>query len=679
MKKYDYVLQTNSYDCGIASLQTIFLLHNKKISRASLTSLINKERYGVSMYDLITTSKSLGLNALGVSSKLDNMKENLPCIAHTIIDKEMYHFIVILEIEKDYILIMDPSYGLKKIDRLTFNSITTNKFIIFSNTKFKKVKDVRLKNIILKLFSLNKGIIFKSIIISLIYSLFQLAFNYYLSTIVSGYTKSFNYLLIIFIVFVNITIFKTFLYFQKNKLLIEINNNIDEEITKITLTHLLYLPYDYFIETTSGELATFIGDIENFKEIISKILITSVLDIIFIIFILIYICFINIIYLILFIIIILILLMLSFNYQQSLNQNYKVLKDKRIKTSSYLYEALSSFNTIKNLNIESKIIDNLMNNNSIVLDKNEKYLKEYYKFDLINNYLIDMFYLLVIIISVFIIKTINQNISSTILIGNIFYLFISLLNNIYENITMKKIYKTSVDRVLDILDREKEEKKDNKFDKIKEIVFNDVCYVKNDKTIISNFNLKLKEKENVFITGDSGIGKSTLIRLLLKNHKVTSGKITIDNIDINDLSLSFIRGNITYVSQNETLFQTTIKENLNLINVSLDKQLLCCKTTLLDKTFNTNDYLNIFLEENGNNISTGQRKKIIIARALLKAKDILILDESFNEISVDEERQILKNIFNNYPYLTVILISHRQDNSDLFSKNYKIKRRNNNE
>ena len=89
--------------------------------------------------------------------------------------------------------------------------------------------------------------------------------------------------------------------------------------------------------------------------------------------------------------------------------------------------------------------------------------------------------------------------------------------------------------------------------------------------------------------------------------------------------------------------------------------------------------MNIFLEENGNNISTGQRKKIIIARALLKAKDILILDESFNEISVDEERQILKNIFNNYPYLTVILISHRQDNSDLFSKNYKIKRRNNNE
>lgn len=87
MKKYDYVLQTNSYDCGVACLQTIFLLHNKRINRTSLTSLINKEKYGVSMYDLITSSNSLGLNALGVSAKIDNMKESLPCIAHTIIDK----------------------------------------------------------------------------------------------------------------------------------------------------------------------------------------------------------------------------------------------------------------------------------------------------------------------------------------------------------------------------------------------------------------------------------------------------------------------------------------------------------------------------------------------------------------------------------------------------------------
>ena len=58
-----------------------------------------------------------------------------------------------------------------------------------------------------------------------------------------------------------------------------------------------------------------------------------------------------------------------------------------------------------------------------------------------------MFYLLVIIVSVFIVKTINGSISSTILIGNIFYLFIGLLSSVYENITMKKIYKTSVDKV----------------------------------------------------------------------------------------------------------------------------------------------------------------------------------------------------------------------------------------
>ena len=83
--------------------------------------------------------------------------------------------------------------------------------------------------------------------------------------------------------------------------------------------------------------------------------------------------------------------------------------------------------------------------------------------------------------------------------------------------------------------------------------------------------------------------------------------------------------------------------------------------------------------ENGSNLSGGQRKKLIIARALLRAKSFLILDESFNEIDAVEEKMILKNIFTNYPNLTVILISHRQDNINLFDKVYTIKRSDANE
>lgn len=675
LKKYDYVLQSSFFDCGIACLMTIFLYHNKRLNRNNLVSLIDKEKNGISMYDLIEHSKINGLPAMGVKSELSDLHESLPCIAHTIKEKTMYHYIVILEINKDNLLIMDPSYGIKKISLLDFDKTTTNKYIIFSNTKFKKTKDIRLKKILLEIFKNNKTLILKSILISLIYSFFSLLFNYYLSIIIES-NKNISKLLIILVIFINITLIKTFILFLKNKLLININYNIDDEVTSKVISHLIHLPYDYFIETTTGELTTIVSDIYNFKDIISKVFVSSSLDLIFIIFILISLLFINPLLLLFFVLIIFILLVNTYSYQNTLNTNYQVLKESKIKTSSYVYEALTAFNTIKNLNIENKVSDNLLNNNLITLDNNKRYYQTLFRYELTNSLFNDLFYLFMIIILLFVV---GHSSSDLVLLSNIFYIFSSLIFNFYENISMKKVYQTSVDKVLDILELKEEKFLKNSFDTIDEIKFNNVSYKKNDTFIIKNLNLNLKKGENVFIKGNSGIGKSTLIRLLLRNHELSSGSITIDGINIKDYSLSFIRKNITYVSQNETLFQTSINENLMQVLPSLKEVKKSCQTALLDKAFNTTDYLNINMCENGSNLSGGQRKKLIIARALLRAKSFLILDESFNEIDVVEEKMILKNIFTNYPNLTVILISHRQDNINLFDKVYTIKRSDANE
>jgi ATP-binding cassette subfamily B protein len=81
----------------------------------------------------------------------------------------------------------------------------------------------------------------------------------------------------------------------------------------------------------------------------------------------------------------------------------------------------------------------------------------------------------------------------------------------------------------------------------------------------------------------------------------------------------------------------------------------------------------MLLEENGFNLSGGQRQRIILARAMLKDANIYILDESLNEVDIEKERQILTNLFNNYPDKTFIVISHRFHNQDLFNKKYQIK------
>ena len=194
----------------------------------------------------------------------------------------------------------------------------------------------------------------------------------------------------------------------------------------------------------------------------------------------------------------------------------------------------------------------------------------------------------------------------------------------------------------------------------------------NDKDLIlKNINLEIKSKEKVLIIGNSGCGKSTFMKLLLNYNNIERNKIIIDDKDINDYNIKELRNNIAYVSQNETLYTDSIYNNivLNNVDVSYNKFLDICKLTEVDKLVE-NKYLgyDTLLEENGFNISGGEKNRIVLSRALLKNFNVLMLDEALNEIDINMERRILKNIFNKYFNKTIIIVSHRLENMDLFDK-----------
>ena len=115
-------------------------------------------------------------------------------------------------------------------------------------------------------------------------------------------------------------------------------------------------------------------------------------------------------------------------------------------------------------------------------------------------------------------------------------------------------------------------------------------------------------------------------------------------------------------------------DNLKLVSEDETKIKNVAGITLLDKFIKENqiDY-NYLIEESSSNLSGGERKKIILTRGLLKFKSVLILDEVFNEISIEEEKEILTNIFSKYPDKIIIMISHRNNNQNLFNKKYTLK------
>lgn len=673
-KNYDYVLGENSYDCGIASIITILKYYGINPSREKIVSKYNRKNAGYTAYDLIRIAKDYGLDGYGLKTTISDINK-FPVIAHTIKNKNMFHFIVIFEKnDKNKTLkVMDPSIGITELSYSSFEEMTTGIFLLFKGSRIKNKNDLRFRKEIIKIFQSYKKIILKTLFVSLLYVVFSLLFNYYLKTVLVYHNQK-KLLFSIFLIFIIISLFKNSINYFKNKLMLDLSIKIDKDITKKVTNHILNLPYEYFLSKTTGELVTIVQDIENFKLIITKVFVLSLVDFILVSLIVLYLFLLNFYFALFVILLIIISLLITKKYQFIFNDKYINLKMSKIDYNSSIISYFTSFETIKNLNISKRVSSLLSRKYKNVLRYDKNYNKKLYNYEICTSLIIDMFYLFLIFFTLYFLGLNGLSIYNIVLFSSVFYLIIGLINNINEGISFYKVYQTSTNRVLDCLEVKCDTFNKSNFHYINSVEFKNIKYNNSDNSILNNLNLRIKRGDKVFITGKSGVGKSTLMKMLLLYFTPSFGNILIDDIDINDYDLSFIRDNITYIGQNESLFAGSIMDNLNLVSNNPDDIDKVCKITLLDDFLKQNKAdLNFYIEENGVNISGGERKKIILARGLLHFKNVLVLDEVFNEISSLEEKKILENIFNISKDKIVIMISHRKDNIDLFRNKYNLK------
>lgn len=206
--------------------------------------------------------------------------------------------------------------------------------------------------------------------------------------------------------------------------------------------------------------------------------------------------------------------------------------------------------------------------------------------------------------------------------------------------------------------------------------FRDVGFSYDHKLIFTNLNFTIKKGEKVAIIGKNGVGKSTLIKLMLRFEKY-NGRILLDGVNINDISEDAFRNTITYIPQSSFLFNESVifnikygtKEVSNEEIYNLSKLFGCFETfSNLQNGFETQ------VGEQGKLLSGGERQKILIMRAILNNKSIFILDEPTSALDKESERNVLDAITSNEE-TTLIMIIH---NIELINKFDKILFINNN-
>ena len=671
MKKYPFTKQHDIKDCGSASLSMIIKYYGGFISLESLKELTGTTKNGVSAYQLIESAKSIGFDSRGIEIEFDNIDKNihLPSIAFTLIDNTYKHYLVVYEIDykRKKLIIGDPASKVYKVSFEDFKKIYKN--IMIELIPVHKIPKYKKTNLIYKLVLNTLKDKYRDLIIMIFYSVIVT----FLSIISSMYFKividsNKDVLVAIFIIFLLIEIVRSIIEFFRNKIFIIINNAIDVVLTYDVFRKIIMLPYSYYRNKTTGEVISRFNDLSKIKEVVSKIMLTLFVDLMLSIISLIFLFNINKTLFLIAIIMMIIYMLVILVFRPFLASKIKDNTQRQSLVSSYLVEAISGFETVKGINLESNIITSFYSKYRELSNSN-KSLNNIYNLE---NFIKNAVYYIGYIFIIFIASNYVNNITTgeIIMFLSLLVYFIEPVKNIISLDSLIRESNISLDRINEIIDYEESDSLIN-LDNIKNISIKNLNYEVNGKVILDNINLDIKSNEKIMLIGKSGSGKSTLLKMI-KNY-YPNNQVYLNDVSINNINKSTLN-KICYVSQNEILFTDTLYNNIIMNRkVEQDRFINVTKMFHIDEIIKDNMLgYNSLIEENGFNISGGEKQRIVLARTFIVESDVILIDEGLSQIDENLERIIIKNILKNFKNKIIILVTHRTSNMDLFDKVIKM-------
>lgn len=354
-------------------------------------------------------------------------------------------------------------------------------------------------------------------------------------------------------------------------------------------------------------------------------------------------------------------------YDPMLINVHKERKKVQDKFTSLVNESIRGIREIKTLGVKNNLMSNMKEIIKSIFDKSKEEVSIRKKYNALT-FLLKIFLEGVVFITcAFLIYKGSITIGFFVTMTYYIYRFTNLIDNINNfSQTYQKLI-VSLQRVNEILENRLYEDEifgNEKINKVKGIIeFKNVSFSYPDEdNILNDFNIKLEPNKKIAIVGKSGQGKSTLFNLITRVFDVKEGLITLDDINIKDLTEEELRKHISIIRQEPFIFNRTILENFKIINkdIELEDIRKYTKMSYLDDYIMSlpNGYDTV-LGEGGVNLSGGQKQRLSIARTLAKNSEVILFDEATSALDNSSQDYIKKTIDNLIKDHTVVIVAHR--------------------
>lgn len=608
-------------------------------------------------------AKKIGINSEAYHALIEELVSCLktgkkPIIAHL----KTNHFVIVYKVWKNKLYISDPACGKYSLTPEKFQNIWSGYLIMFSNQKSDKgIQEKRLKTHFFISLLLRKWKYIICIMITSFLLLTASVFSAFVFQMLMDHGSNLMYdngniIIDILTYLTNHKISKLFMFMGllavmtvilsmvKGKVEVTLTRQMDiafmdEYIAKIFRTRLS----EIFTRTT-GDYITRMSDLESVRELISGILVSFFMNASLFILGSILLLRINgwlyavaVITLTFYAILVVIL-----------HKPFEVIQHSVMSANAgvqtYFKETLQGIELIKANNVEDIVHSRLM-------DKYRAFKSKVYKGNILGicgssvSTFVNQISNLIIIFAGF--EFVDRRIMS---LGELmtFFMLLSLLSDsAIQLVAMQQRLQggfVSIDRLRDIMYLEDEAEGEVEIDRVREIRLDHVGFSYFDNPMLfHNISFTLSENKKLAIVGENGCGKSTLLRIIMGMERASVGQVCINGMNISRIRLKDVRERMAFVTQTPFMFADTLLRNVTLGKDYPIEEVVevCMQAGLEDLLMQSPHGLDMFIEENATNLSSGQKQSVALARALIKKPDVLILDEATSNMDAERENKVI--------------------------------------
>lgn len=657
-------------ECGAACLAMILSYHGRHTEVDETRHYCRAGRDGINAETIMTSARKFGLRtkAYSIQDFADLRLISLPAIIHW----KFNHFVVLEKLNAKKIQIIDPALGRRTVSVGSFRKNFTGIVLTFEpGAQFETKKRERnptwlsyYKNIF---HSADIGKVLIQIIgSSLVLQLVGLAFPLFSKVLIdqiipngTGYLLPTLGIGILIIILSQATT-----NYLRNIMLVYVQTRLDAHIMLNFFEHLLYLPYDFFTQRTSGDLLQRLGNNSIIRDILINQIPSLILDGSFVVGYLILLLILEPIFGSAVLIIGLIQIILLLSTSKKIREFTQTEIEAQAESQTYLIETIKGIETIKSFGAEERVLEHWSNlfyrQLNISLNKN-KYAQTTRVF---LGSLQSFSSIILLWIGTWFVLNQRMSLGTLMAINTIASLFLTPLSSLVSSGQQIQIMKAFFERINDVIRAKPEQNTlETKNLALKgKIELTNIYFRYNPEgpDVIQNLSMRINSGETIAIVGPTGSGKTTIMLLLLGLYHPYNGEILYDNTPLSEINYQHLRNQIGVITQTPYFFNGTILQNISMNDrqITPDCVMEAARIAEIHKEIAELPMgYETRIAEGGSGFSGGQLQRLAIARALVHKPSILLSDEATSHLDAETERKIQSNL-STLP-ITQIIIAHR--------------------